>query len=95
MIEDGIPEILQYERLGHELGGIGAVYSHITPRMRQQLQDALTLRWEQALEERAELAPGSAVEVLNRLLAKILSQSSPTDTKKAVILLRRWKRITA
>ncbi|MDS1269999.1 tyrosine-type recombinase/integrase [Lipingzhangella sp. LS1_29] len=95
MIEDGIPEILQHERLGHELGGIGAVYSHITERMRQQLRDALTARWEQALEERAALAPGSAVRVLERLLGDLDKKNSRKTEEKAVTRLRSRRQVTA
>ncbi|WP_420813681.1 hypothetical protein [Planosporangium thailandense] len=32
MIEDGIPEIAQARRLGHRLGGVRGIYSHVTPR---------------------------------------------------------------
>src|SRR5690606_25380413 len=32
MIEGRVPEVLQHERPGHEMGGIGAVLSQVTPR---------------------------------------------------------------
>lgn len=62
------PEILSHERLGHEMGGIGSVYSHITPAMRAQLCEQLTAEWNAALDARLTMAPGSPVPVLDRLL---------------------------
>jgi integrase len=46
LIEDGIPEIAQARRLGHRLGGVRGIYSHVTPAMRQRLVEALQRRWE-------------------------------------------------
>jgi integrase len=46
LIEDGIPEIAQARRLGHRLGGVRGIYSHVTPAMRQRLTQALQQRWE-------------------------------------------------
>jgi integrase len=48
LIEDGIPEIVQARRLGHRLGGVRGIYSHVTPAMRQRLVEALQHRWENA-----------------------------------------------
>lgn len=46
MIEDGIPEIAQYVRLGHHMPGVAARYAHTTPVMWTQLLTALQHRWE-------------------------------------------------
>jgi integrase len=46
LIEDGIPEIAQARRLGHRLGGVRGIYSHVTPAMQQRLVEALQRRWE-------------------------------------------------
>ena len=46
LIEDGIPEIVQARRLGHRLGGVRGIYSHVTPAMRQRLVEVLQRRWE-------------------------------------------------
>jgi integrase len=46
LIEDGIPEVVQARRLGHRLGGVRGIYSHVTPAMRRHLVDALQTRWE-------------------------------------------------
>lgn len=54
MIEDGVPEVLQCEQLGHELGGIRGIYSHVSPAMRQRRIDALQARWERAAAESRE-----------------------------------------
>ncbi|MBA9002038.1 integrase [Actinomadura cellulosilytica] len=68
MVEMRVPEILSHERLGHQLGGIGARYSHVTPAMRAELLDGLTARWEAALDARAAMHPRSPVPVLDELL---------------------------
>lgn len=69
LTEDRIPEILVHERLGHELGGMGARYTHVTDGMRSELCEALTVRWEAALDARLEMSDGSPVAVLDELLA--------------------------
>jgi hypothetical protein len=70
MDEDAIPSVLKQERLGHEEGGMSGVYGHVSDSMRQELKAALETRWQQSLRERAELSPGSAVPLLDELLAK-------------------------
>jgi integrase len=52
LIEDGIPEIAQARRMGHRLGGVRGIYSHVTPAMQQRLTDALQQRWEAAQRDR-------------------------------------------
>lgn len=84
MIEDRIGEILQHERLGHLMPGIGAVYSHITPAMRTDLLNALTRRWETSLRERATLHPHSPVPTLDGLLAPYREQPQRTRPTKIV-----------
>ena len=46
MAEDGIPEILAEQRLGHDVPGMRGLYAHISPRMRDDLIAALLARWE-------------------------------------------------
>jgi hypothetical protein len=55
--------------MGHEVPGMRGVYSHITPRMRAELQHSLQELWEASLYERALLAERSAIAILNSLLA--------------------------
>ena len=69
MDEDGIPEVLKTERMGHEMPGMHGVYGHVSPTMRANLKAALQERWETSLRERAQLSPRSIVPVLDRLLA--------------------------
>ena len=69
MDEDGIPEVLKTERMGHEMPGMHGVYGHVSPAMRAELCAALQERWEASLRERAQLSPRSLVPVLDRLLA--------------------------
>jgi integrase len=76
MDEDGMPEVLKAERMGHEMPGVRGVYSHVSPAMRADVQAALQERWERSLRERASLSPRSLVPVLDTLLA---AQTAGTD----------------
>jgi hypothetical protein len=69
MDEDGIPEVLKTERMGHEMPGMHGVYGHVSPAMRADLKAALQERWESSLRERARLSPRSIVPALDALLA--------------------------
>jgi hypothetical protein len=69
MAEDGIPEILAEQRLGHQVPGMRGLYAHASQRMRDELTAVLQARWEESLRERAALAPHSPVPLLDNLLA--------------------------
>ena len=69
MAEDGIPEILAEQRLGHEVPGMRGLYAHASQRMRDELKQALQARWEDSLCERAAIHPHSPVPLLDELLA--------------------------
>ena len=69
MAEDGIPDILAEQRLGHEVPGMRGLYTHISDRMREALLQALQVRWEDALRARAAIRPHSPVPLLDELLA--------------------------
>jgi hypothetical protein len=69
MAEDGIPEILAEQRLGHQVPGMRGLYTHASERMRDELTAALQARWEDSLRERAALGPHSPVPLLDSLLA--------------------------
>lgn len=89
MAELRTPEVLSHERLGHEMGGIAGVYSHVTPAMRAELAEHLTARWLDALDARIKMCPRSPVPALDELLRararntakggnpKIISRNSP------------------
>ncbi len=84
MDEDGIPEVLKTERMGHEMPGMHGVYGHVSPAMRADLTATLQARWEGSLPDRAQLCPRSTVPTLDALLAdyrqapaKIRSQLAP------------------
>jgi integrase len=47
LIEDDVPEIAQCKRMGHKLGGVRGVYSHVTRPMIDHLLTGLAGRWEQ------------------------------------------------
>ena len=69
MAEDGIPEILAEQRLGHQVPGIRGLYAHSSDRMRDDLKAALQVRWEESLRARAALSPHSSLPLLDELLA--------------------------
>jgi hypothetical protein len=68
MIEDGIPEVLRHDRLGHQMQGIQATYAHVSQPMRDELKRALQWRWETALDQRGRMCPRSPVALLDELL---------------------------
>jgi integrase len=80
LVEDGVPEVLSHERLGHEVGGIAARYTHITDGMRAAMLEGLTARWEQALEERFAMDPHSSVPVVDGLLAPLRARDAKRET---------------
>lgn len=96
MAELRTPEVLSHDRLGHELGGVAGRYSHVTAPMREELMRQLTARWEEALDARATLSPGSPVPALDALLqarsggrtARDFSRKSPRRPGEGVIPLR-------
>jgi hypothetical protein len=69
MAEDGIPEILAEQRLGHEVPGMRGLYAHASERMRDDLRHALQARWDDSLRARAAIHPHSPVPLLDKLLA--------------------------
>jgi integrase len=69
MAEDGIPEILAEQRLGHDVPRMRGLYAHASPRMRDELLAALQARWEESLRQRARIHPYSPVPLLDSLLA--------------------------
>ncbi|MGH3761936.1 tyrosine-type recombinase/integrase [Actinophytocola sp.] len=77
LIEDQVPEVLQSKRLGHELGGIPGVFSHVTPPMIDAMLDGLQRRWEQygstALGDLYHAAKGVKINC---------TQSAPTDAER-------------
>jgi hypothetical protein len=78
MAEEGTPEILAEQRLGHQVPGMRGLYTHVSERMRAELMQALQARWQEALQERAALNPRSPVPLLDKLLA------AKTDTGAGV-----------
>lgn len=46
MLDDGVPEVAQAERLAHRIPGVRGIYSHVTEAMRVRLVEALQARWE-------------------------------------------------
>jgi hypothetical protein len=69
MAENGIPEILAEQRLGHQVPGMRGLYAHASQQMREKLTSALQARWDESLRERAAIDPHSPVPLLDNLLA--------------------------
>ena len=74
MAEDGIPEILAEQRLGHEVPGMRGLYAHASDRMRDDLKHALQARWEDSLRARAAIQTHSPVPLLDEILAPFREQ---------------------
>ena len=68
MAEDGIPDILAEQRLGHEVPGMRGLYTHVSEPMRGTLIKAFQARWQESLRARAAIRPHSPVPLLDELL---------------------------
>ena len=75
MTEDGIREVLQARRLGHQVPGMQGIYTHVSAAMREELKAALQARWENSLRARAALASHSPVSLLDDLLEPLRHQA--------------------
>ena len=87
MAEDGIPEILAEQRLGHQVPGMRGLYAHASDRMRDDLKHALQTRWEDSLRARAAIAPHSPVPLLDELLTAEVThrnQATPGGREKMI-----------
>lgn len=63
-----VNKVLQMERRGHAMRGMDSVYLHVTDAMRRRLCDILQQLWDEAVAQRYELAPRSAVPLLSNIL---------------------------
>jgi len=79
MTEDGIPEILAEQRLGHQVPGMRGRYAHVSQQMRDELLEALQSRWEQSLRQRAAIYPRSPFPLLDNLLAPFRADDADQD----------------
>ena len=87
MAEDGIPEILAEQRLGHEVPGMRGLYAHASDRMRDELKHALQTRWEDSLSARTAINPHSPLPLLDELLAAEVTdrnQATPGSREKTI-----------
>ncbi|HEY3503382.1 MAG TPA: hypothetical protein VGN37_11450 [Actinocatenispora sp.] len=69
MDEADVARAVKTERMGHELPGMQAIYSHISPTMRDHLVTVLERLWSRSLADRARMHPSSTVPIVDRLLA--------------------------
>ncbi|MCW2946449.1 MAG: sle, partial [Actinoallomurus sp.] len=74
-------EVFSHERIGHQMDGIGARYTHVTAAMRKELCDQLTERWHASLDARAALNPRSPVAALDAILQSHLKRKKGDDPK--------------
>ena len=61
-------KVLQMDRGGHAMAGMDSVYVHVTDEMRQHLCDVLEGLWRAGIAERYQIAPRSAVPILDEIL---------------------------
>ena len=80
MAEDGIPEILAEQRLGHEVPGMRGLYAHASDRMRDDLKAALQARWEDSLRARAAIDPALAGPAARRT-ARAVPGAEPAEAR--------------
>jgi hypothetical protein len=85
MAEDGIPEILAEQRLGHEVPGMRGLYAHASDRMRDDLKAALQARWEDSLRARAAIHGCSPVPLLDELLNPFRGEGHQHDGPAAPV----------
>lgn len=67
MEEHQVPHVLAEAQMRHEQAGID-VYRHVTEGMRADYRGQLQAAWDEALQRRGELHPGSPVRVVDALL---------------------------
>jgi hypothetical protein len=89
MAEDGIPDVLAEQRLGHEVPGMRGLYTHVSYRMREALVEALQARWEGSLRARAAIRPHSPVPLLNELLTSHGRPRADTGSVNGTVRTRR------
>ena len=85
MAEDGIPEILAEQRLGHEVPGMRGLYTHASDRMRDDLKAALQARWADSLRARAAIHECSPVPLLDELLSSFRGKGHQQDSPASPI----------
>src|SRR6185437_15353155 len=84
MAEDGIPEILAEQRLGHDVPGMRGLYTHVSDAMRQNLTGTLEARWDTSLQARAAISPRSPLPLLDKLLAPYRAKPQHRRTRTPV-----------
>jgi integrase len=55
LIEDDVPEVAQCKRMGHKLGEVRGIYSHVTQPMIDALLARLQARWERSIVTSTDL----------------------------------------
>jgi hypothetical protein len=93
MAEDGIPEILAEQRLGHDVPGMRGLYAHASQRMREELTAASQARWEESLRQRAGIDPHSPVPLLDSLLAPFRDDPRDLQTKRSIVMFGNRERL--
>src|SRR5450756_1777222 len=76
MEENRVHPVLAEAQMRHELAGID-VYRHVTEGMREELRGVAGEAWASAIGRRLEMAPGSPVRVLDRLLREAAGSRGP------------------
>lgn len=67
LAEDGVPEVARAARLGHRMRGMGEVYEHVTPAMKEQVRTVLADRWRHSLHALKDTERAWIVETVPRL----------------------------
>ncbi|MFB9902907.1 hypothetical protein [Allokutzneria oryzae] len=86
LTKDGIPELARRNRLEQKREGIARTYDRVTDVVRQQIREALEVRWLDSLQQ---LRPTEGTEVLRCFLAleaPRAAQPAPTNQGQKMIL---------
>ncbi|GAA4947440.1 hypothetical protein GCM10023224_33880 [Streptomonospora halophila] len=67
LAEEGVPEVARAARLGHRVRGMGEVYDHVTPAMKEKVRTVLDARWQRSLHTLKEAEREWVVETVPRL----------------------------
>ena len=94
MAEDGIPEILAEQRLGHQVPGMRGLYAHASQQMREKLTAALQARWDESLRQPRRHRPALPGPVARQLAGAVPGRARRSPRSSATIgVLKEQRRV--
>jgi hypothetical protein len=89
MEELGVPHVFAELQLRHDQP---SVYRHVTDAMRDEYRGRLQEAWEEALQRRGEMSPGSPVRVVDALLRQASEGFVARNSQGATVTAIRGRR---